>query len=36
MLLGIALIVYPYLISDDKIMLVIGIFGSTAPFFVRE
>jgi hypothetical protein len=33
MLLGIALMVYPYFISDDKIMLVIGIFGSTALFF---
>jgi hypothetical protein len=36
MLLGIGLMVYPYFISDDKIMLVVGIFGSTALFFVRE
>ena len=36
MLIGIALMVYPYFVSDDKIMLVIGIFGSTALFFVRE
>jgi len=36
MLLGIALMVYPYFISDDKIMIVIGIFGSAALFFVRE
>jgi hypothetical protein len=36
MLLGIGLMVYPYFISDDKIMLVIGIFGSTALFFVRD
>jgi hypothetical protein len=36
MLLGIALMVYPYFVSDDKIMLVIGLFGSTALFFVRE
>ena len=36
MFLGIALMVYPYFISDDKIMLVLGIFGSAALFFVRE
>jgi len=36
MLLGIALMAFPYFITDDKIMLVIGIFGSTALFFVRE
>jgi hypothetical protein len=36
MLLGIALMVYPYFINDDKIMIVIGLFGSTALFFVRE
>ena len=36
MLLGIALMIYPYFISDDKIMLVIGIFGSAALFFFRE
>jgi hypothetical protein len=36
MLLGIGLMVYPYFISDDKIMLVTGIFGSTALFFVRD
>ena len=36
MFLGIALMVYPYFISDDKIMLVIGIFGSAALFFFRE
>ena len=36
MLLGIALMVYPYFVSDDKIMLVIGIFGSTALFFLRD
>src|SRR5882762_8773209 len=36
MFLGIALMVYPYFISDDKIMIVLGIFGSTALFFVRE
>ena len=35
-LLGIALMAFPYFITDDKIMLVIGIFGSTALFFVRE
>jgi hypothetical protein len=36
MLLGIALMVYPYFVSDDKVMLVIGIFGSTALFFFRD
>ena len=36
MLLGIALMAFPYFITDDKIMLVIGIFGSTALFFVHE
>jgi len=36
MLLGIGLMVYPYFVSDDKIMLVIGFFASTALFFVRE
>jgi hypothetical protein len=36
MLLGLGLMVYPYFISDDKIMLVLGIFGSTALFFVRD
>ena len=36
MLLGIALMIYPYFISDDKIMIVVGIFGTTALFFVRE
>lgn len=36
MFLGIALMVYPYFVSDDKIMIVLGIFGSTALFFVRE
>jgi hypothetical protein len=36
MLLGIALMVYPYFVSDDRIMLVIGSFGSAALFFLRE
>jgi hypothetical protein len=36
MLLGIGLMVYPYFINDDAIMIVIGLFGSTALFFVRE
>jgi hypothetical protein len=36
MLIGIALMVYPYFINDDKIMIVLGLFGSTALFFVRE
>jgi hypothetical protein len=36
MLLGIGLMVYPYFISDDKIMLIIGILGSSTLFFMRE
>ena len=36
MFIGIALMAYPYFITDDKIMIVIGIFGSTALFFVRD
>lgn len=36
MFLGIALMAYPYFISDDKIMIAIGICGSVALFFVRE
>lgn len=36
LLIGIALMVYPYFISNDKLMIVIGLFGSTALFFVRE
>jgi hypothetical protein len=36
MLLGIALMGYPYFVRDDKLMVVIGIFGSFALFFLRE
>jgi hypothetical protein len=36
MFLGIALMVYPYFISNDAVMFVIGIFGSTALFFLRD
>ena len=36
MLLGIGLMVYPYFINDDKIMLVIGLVASTALFFFRD
>jgi hypothetical protein len=36
MLLGLGLMIYPYFISDDKIMLAIGICGSIALFFIRE
>ncbi len=36
MFLGIALMVYPYFISDNAIMYVIGIFGSAALFFLRD
>ncbi len=36
MFLGIALMIYPYFISNDVVMYVIGIFGSTALFFLRD
>ncbi len=36
MILGIALMVYPYFISDNAVMFVVGIFGSTALFFLRD
>lgn len=36
MLLGIALMVYPYFLNNDAVMIVIGVFGSTALFFCRE
>ena len=36
MLLGIELMIYPYFINDDRIMLIVGISGSTALFSVRE
>jgi hypothetical protein len=36
MLLGIALMVYPYFVSNDAAMLIIGIFGSSALFFFRD
>ncbi len=28
--------IYPYFISNDVVMYVIGIFGSTALFFLRD
>src|SRR5437588_4181031 len=36
MLLGIALMVYPYFVSNDAAMLIIGIVGSSALFFFRD
>ncbi len=36
MFLGLGLMIYPYFVADDKIMLVIGILGTTGLFFVRE
>ena len=36
MFLGIGLMIYPYFISNDVVMYVIGIFGSTALFFLRD
>lgn len=36
MFLGLGLMIYPYFVSDDIIMLAIGICGSIALFFLRE
>lgn len=36
MFLGLGLMIYPYFVSDDKIMLAIGILGSGVLFFFRE
>jgi hypothetical protein len=36
MFLGLGLMVYPYFITNDTLMCIIGIFGSGALFFVRE
>ena len=35
MLLGIALMVYPYFISDDIALFAVGILGSASLWFVR-
>ena len=35
MFLGIALMVYPYFISDDLLMIAIGAIGTTGLFFLR-
>jgi hypothetical protein len=35
MLLGIALMVYPYFISDDLLMIAIGAIGTAGLFFLR-
>jgi len=35
MLLGIALMVYPYFISDDLLMIAIGTIGTAGLFFLR-
>jgi hypothetical protein len=36
MFLGLALMVYPYFINNDIIMVVAGIVGSASLWFVRE
>ena len=36
MFLGLALMVYPYLVSNDIIMIVAGTIGSASLWFVRE
>ncbi|MFN2542094.1 MAG: hypothetical protein ABR514_08010 [Chthoniobacterales bacterium] len=35
MLLGLALMVYPYFISDDVMMIAIGALGTAGLFFLR-
>ena len=35
MFLGIALMVYPYFISDDLLMIAIGAIGTAGLFFLR-
>jgi len=35
MLLGIALMLYPYFISDDLLMIAIGTIGAAGLFFLR-
>ena len=35
MLLGIALMVYPYFINDDLLMITIGTIGTAGLFFLR-
>ncbi len=35
MLLGIALVVYPYFISDNIALFAVGILGSASLWFVR-
>ncbi len=35
MLLGLALMVYPYFISDDMTMIAIGVIGTVGLFFLR-
>ncbi len=35
MLLGIALMVYPYFVSNDAVMIAIGSIGTAGLFFLR-
>ena len=35
MLLGIALMVYPYFVSNDAVMIAIGATGTAGLFFLR-
>jgi hypothetical protein len=35
MLLGIALMIYPYFISNDAVMIAIGAIGTAGLFFLR-
>jgi hypothetical protein len=36
MFLGLALMVYPYFVSNDIAMIVVGAIGSASLWFVRE
>ena len=35
MLLGIALMVYPYFVNDDTTMIAVGVVGTAGLFFLR-
>ena len=36
LLLGIGLMVYPYFVTSDAVMIAIGLCGSSALFFLRD
>jgi hypothetical protein len=36
MFLGLALMVYPYFVSNDVVMVIVGIVGSASLWFLRD